>query len=175
MNQEMMPALGADSSERKMVEHPLVFTFQDTITGHGFQAAVTLNGRGLMVKEMDGKWWLYGVQPGAIAESGRTWQEAYLRFRQNYLAVLSQFAAEAASYVAFRRELKDFYAQTDGDLDRWERAVACVRSGHLVPDDFRELPRAKKEERLPALEVMQVQRRKLAPSLNPTASVKRAA
>ncbi len=44
--------------------HPMMFIFRDTISGNGFLAGITLSGRALMMEE-DGKWWMYGVRPGA--------------------------------------------------------------------------------------------------------------
>lgn len=173
MNQEARSALGGASSAQEMVEHPLIFTFQDTITGHGFQAGVKLHGRGLMVKESDGKWWLYGVRPGAITESGHTWEEAYLRFRRSYQELLNQFASEADSYGGFKKELTRFFNQTDSDAQRWDIALACVRAGNSVPRDFQKLPRAR--PKTPSLAVIQIQRRQLAPKINAADSLSQAA
>jgi hypothetical protein len=68
-------------------DHPIMITLQDTISGNGFLAKITLSGRTLMRQE-DDKWWMYGVRPAAIAESGCTVAEAFLRFRQAHKEVL---------------------------------------------------------------------------------------
>ena len=57
----------AESEDR----YPLMFTYRDVISGDGFLAGITLSGRALMIKEND-EWWMYGVRPGAIAETGKT-------------------------------------------------------------------------------------------------------
>ena len=49
------------------INHPIMLTLKDAISGQGFLAGITLSGRALMRHE-DGKWWMYGVRPGGIAE-----------------------------------------------------------------------------------------------------------
>jgi hypothetical protein len=69
---------------KELNEHPLMITLRDAISGDGFLAGITLSGRALMRKEDDGKWWMYGVRPAALAESGTTVEEAFLHFRGRY-------------------------------------------------------------------------------------------
>src|SRR5437899_788944 len=73
-------------------EHPIMITLQDAISGNGFLAGVTLSGRALMRKEDDGKWWMYGVRPAAIAESGNSPEDTFLRFRTRYKETLLDIA-----------------------------------------------------------------------------------
>src|ERR1700756_2007962 len=72
----------------KMPDYPMMFTVRDTVTGSGYLAGVTLSGNALLCREEDGKWWFYGVRPGAISECGTTPEEAFLRFRNTYKNLL---------------------------------------------------------------------------------------
>ncbi|MHB8525875.1 MAG: hypothetical protein ACYDD2_06940 [Candidatus Acidiferrales bacterium] len=133
-----------------MPDYPLMFTVRDTVSGNGFLAGVTLSGRALIRKEDDGKWWVYGVRPGAIAEVGNTPEEAFLRFRNTYKNVLFDAAEESVSYEAFREAVEQFYYQPDPDEEeRWEAAFKMVRAGGIVPDDgfISKLPKESPETR----------------------------
>lgn len=122
--------------------HPLMFTFRDVISGDGFLAGVTLSGRALMEFE-EGRWCIYGVRPGAIAESGVTPQEAFMRFRNRYKEVLFDIAEECRKFEAFKGEVERFYAQPDQDEERrWDNALTAIRSGKMSPEaPFSDLPR----------------------------------
>lgn len=114
------------------MHYPLLFSFRDAVSGQGFLAGVTTTGRALMVREEDGSWWIYGVRPGAIAEGGKTPEEAYLKFRNTYKAVLFDVAAEAPDYDAFRREVEAFFYQPDEQEEhRWEEAFRALRAGDV--------------------------------------------
>ena len=128
--------------------HPLLFTFRDTISGDGFLVGITLSGRALMVNE-DEKWWMYGVRPGAIAESGESPQEAFLRFRNRYKKVLFDVAGERRTFDAFKAEVERFFYEPDFEEERrWEDAVTKIRSCNLTPPPpFHDLPREKPERR----------------------------
>jgi hypothetical protein len=117
-----------------MANYPLMFTFRDAVSGNGFLAGVTLSGRALLVQEGEQDWCVYGVRPGAIAETGTTPQEAYLRFRNRYKDVLFDISAESNNFEAFKRETERFYYQPDAEEEqRWEEAVRTLRCGELVP------------------------------------------
>jgi hypothetical protein len=125
-----------------------MFTFRDAVSGEGFLAGITLSGRSLMVDE-DGKWWMYGVRPGALAEVGDTPQETFSAFRNRYKEVLFDIASECKDFEAFKREVERFFYEPDPEEERrWEDAVACIRSGNLVPPPaFSGLPREEPETR----------------------------
>ena len=74
-------------------EHPIMLTLQDSISGNGFLARITMSGRALMRQE-DGKWWMYGVRPAAIAASGDNIDEAFRQFRAAYWEILADMAQE---------------------------------------------------------------------------------
>lgn len=128
--------------------HPLMFTFRDAISGEGFLAGITLVGRSLMVEE-DGKWWMYGVRPGGIAESGEIPHETFLRFRNRYKEILFDIAGECRTFETFRQEIERFYYEPDTEEERrWEDAVNHIRSGNLSPPPpFSDLPREAPETR----------------------------
>jgi hypothetical protein len=128
--------------------HPLLFTFRDAISGDGFLVGITLSGRALMVEE-DKKWWMYGVRPGAIAESGGSAQEAFLRFRNRYKEVLFDIAGEHRTFEAFKKEVERFFYEPDFEEERrWEAAVNKIRSCNLEPPPpFSDLPREAPESR----------------------------
>jgi len=122
--------------------YPLIFTFRDDVDGEGFLARVTIRGRALMVDEGDG-WWLYGVEPGGMAESGGTPHEAYQRFRRAFTAVLFETAVDAKSFDDFESEIRRFARETDQEEEaRWLEVSAAIRSGEIVPEaPFDSLPR----------------------------------
>lgn len=109
-----------------MADYPVMFTVRDTVSGNGFLAGVTLTGRAIMSREEDGKWWVYGVRPAAIAESGETPQEAFMRFRNSYKNVLFDFAEGSDKYENFRESVEAFYHQPD----QQERIAGSGRSVH---------------------------------------------
>ena len=122
----------ADTAEERghmtqqMTCYPLIFTYRDAVSGNGFLAGVTVTGRALITRE-DGKWWMYGVRPAGIAETGNTPNETFLSFRQRYSAVLFDIAAEAETFEAFKEEVERFFQS----LKRWRRNYSKLP--HLSP------------------------------------------
>lgn len=115
-----------------MTAYPFLFTFRDLIAGKGFFANVTATGRVLLVEEDDGDWWLFGVQPGAIAGGDRERGVALNEFKKNYLSVLLDVAAEAGSFEEFAGEVKALFTQVnEPNASEWESALKLVRSGAL--------------------------------------------
>lgn len=121
--------------------HPLIFTFRDTISGDGFLVGITVSGRALMVQE-DARWWMYGVRPGAIAESGETPQEGFLRFRNRYTQILFDIASECRTFETLKQEVERFFYEPDRvEERRWEDALTAIRAGDFSPPPpFNELP-----------------------------------
>lgn len=128
--------------------HPLMFAFRDVITGDGFLAGITLSGRALMVQE-GGEWWMYGVRPGAISETGETPQELFLRFRNRYREILFDIAGECRDFGSFKQEVERFFYEPDSEEERrWEDAVTYIRSNNLAPPlPFSALPKEAPETR----------------------------
>ncbi|OFV97070.1 MAG: hypothetical protein A3H94_00885 [Acidobacteria bacterium RIFCSPLOWO2_02_FULL_60_20] len=136
---------------------PLLFTYQDTVAGQGFLAGITLSGRGLMVQENDGEWWMYGVRPGAIAESGQTPKETYLRFRNRYKEVLFDIANESSTFDEFKQEVERFFYQPDREEEqRWEDALKELRGGRQISEPFSKLPRQTPDERPSGVSVVRL-------------------
>ena len=116
------------------IHYPLLLTFRDAISGNGFLAGVTLYGRALMVSE-DDKWWMYGVRPGSIVESGNTPQETFSSFRERFRLTMFDIAEESANFEEFRASVESFYAQPDSfEENRWEEAFKAIRTGSVSPE-----------------------------------------
>jgi len=126
-------------------EHPIMLTLQDSISGNGFLARITMSGRTLMRKEEDGKWWMYGVRPAGIAASGVNIEEAFLRFRTRYKEILFDIAQESRKFEDFASAVERFFNETDADNEDerlWECALAAIRRGtSQPPTPFANLPR----------------------------------
>jgi hypothetical protein len=130
--------------------HPILITLRDTISGDGFLAGITLSGRALM-REEDGKWWMYGVRPAAIAESGVTIEEAFSRFRNRYKEVLFDIAAETSTFESFKAAVENFFYEADVDDEDerlWEEALKEIRASKCAPPSpFTNLPREAAESK----------------------------
>jgi hypothetical protein len=151
-----MCALINPKSGEKMPDYPVMFTVRDTVSGSGYLAGVTLSGRAVMCCEDDGKWWMYGVRPGAIAETGNTPEEVFLRFRNTYKNLLFDLAEQSSTYETFREAVEGFYYQPDdAEEERWQTAFKAIRSGEAVPEEgfFSKLPKQAPETRPTQLSV----------------------
>jgi hypothetical protein len=109
--------------------YPLLFTYRDTLFGPGFVVEVVTDGRALAVEETAGEFWVYGVNPGALAASGNSLAEAHAAFRSAYRQVLLDTAAAVQSYDEFKADVEWFFTDTDADLDAWSSAVQEDRGG----------------------------------------------
>jgi len=97
-----------------------------------------------MVEEEPEAWWMYGVEPGALAESGSTAPEAHSNFRDAFRRHLHDVAAGAPGLDEFRAELESFChdrGADDSDGDRWVAALTARRAGAEGPDPFDRLER----------------------------------
>jgi hypothetical protein len=128
------------------VAYPIIFTITDMVHATRFLAGVTACGRALMVREESGDWWLYGVEPGGLAESGDSPEGAYGRFAEAFRGILSDIALEVHDFASFSARVQAFFYESDpSDNARWERAVEDLRSGALKPE-----PTLTSQVRLPA-------------------------
>src|SRR3990167_2856067 len=106
-----------------MTKYPLLFTFRDKIEGRDFVAEVVAHGRVLAVEEQEG-WWMYGVQPGDLAESGTTVQEAVAAFRKAFAEILLDIAASATDFSSLRDEIHRWFAAVnEPTAHEWREAV----------------------------------------------------
>lgn len=126
------PAIGASV--------PLLFTYRDCLFGNGFVVEVkVVNGRALCVQESDG-FWMYGVNPGAMAASGDDASEAHTEFRQLFSSLLKDLAQEANSFEEFHGLVLEFFNDTNPGYEReWLKAVQAVRRAKI---DIEGVPRA---------------------------------
>jgi hypothetical protein len=127
---------------------PLIFTYRDAVSGNGFLAGVTVTGRAVITHE-DGQWWMYGVRPAGIAETGNTPNETFLSFRQRYSAVLFDIAADVESFEAFKEEVERFFYEADPrEEQRWSEAHNLMRSGEVtLAEPFSALKKESPESR----------------------------
>jgi hypothetical protein len=142
-----------------MTNYPVMFTFRDAVSGNGFLSGVTLGGRALIVHEKnDDLWWIYGVRPAAIAESGKTPLEAFANFRNTYKNVLFDFAEDAKTFDAFKRDVEQFYSESDHDEEaRWVAAFQAIRTGDAaIEPPFTEIPKASPEDRPSFISVLPI-------------------
>jgi hypothetical protein len=132
-----------------MTNYPVMFTFKDVVSGNGFLSGVMLSGRALMCKESDGKWWIYGVHPGGMAQFGESAMEAFSSFRASYKTVLFDIAEESSNFEEFEAEVQSFHNQCgEGEEARWETAVNALRDGTVIPEEpFSKLPKHAPESR----------------------------
>lgn len=120
------------SQERHAIAWPILFTHRGTILGNGFLAEIELKGRLIATPEVEGVW-LYGVNPGALAVSGRTLADANVELRNTLTRVFIDFAEDASTFDAFKTRVEQFFDETDSESVReWEDAVKCVRAGNVV-------------------------------------------
>src|SRR5438445_6252267 len=140
----------ADKGSLMTENHPIMITLRDIISGDGFLAGITLSGRALMRHE-DGKWWMYGVRPAAIAESGETIEEAFSRFRNRYKEVLVDLAQERTTFDAFKAAVEEFFYESDEDSEDerlWEETLKAIRTEKCdPPEPFANLPREAPESK----------------------------
>jgi hypothetical protein len=147
--------------------YPLIYTFRDDVRGRGFLAEVSVRGRARLVEEDDG-WWIYGVEPGGIAEGGSNPHEAYLQFRQAFREVLFDIAEEALGFEEFKRETERVVREVSEPEDAdWWKAVQLLRSGALsteapLVDSLRREPAENHSE----VAVEYLDREKLTPERN---------
>lgn len=115
---------------------PLFFNYSDLVVGRTFVAGVRMIAR--VLAEHDGeKWWLNGVHPGAITESGADVSTAALNFRNALRTIVFEFAAEADTYDSFRATVAKFFDDTDSSMKKdWDDARAAVRAGLVDEPGF---------------------------------------
>ena len=125
--------------EAIVVIYPLMFSFREDVNGRGYLARVSARGRALVVDEGD-QWWVYGVEPGAIAASGHSPVEACLEFERSFQKLLFDFAEDAPTFDSFKAEVSRFFHERDeGDEQRW-LACASVPIGTTVLEKLQVLP-----------------------------------
>lgn len=143
---------------------PLYFRFDHLVCGRGFLADVRLVGRATCTEEF-GATWIYGVNPGALAESGGDLTAAYAGFRNRLVGVLFDLAEESGSFAEFHERARSFFEATDADsVSEWEEARQAIRAGndpHGYPDLQREV-----QDLHPSVDIREVTPQAVSPELN---------
>lgn len=158
----------------ELKDHPIMITLQDSLSGNGFLARITMSGRTLVRHEDDGRWWMYGVRPAAIAASGENIDEAFRHFRASYWEILADMVRESATFEVFDAQVRRFFEENDSDNEderAWEAALASVRgSACQPPAPFSNLPRQSPDQNPSFIKVERVDAKandiRLAPSEN---------
>lgn len=78
---------------------------------------------------------MYGVQPGDVAESGTTVQEAVAAFRKAFAEILLDIAASATDFSSLRDEIHRWFAAVNElTAHEWREAVEEVRAGRVTAE-----------------------------------------
>jgi hypothetical protein len=120
---------------------PLLFTYRDCLFGNGFAVEVeAAYGRALCVRESDG-FWMYGVNPGAMAAFGDDADAAHAEFRKVFADILKDLAAESSSLETFRSLVEEFFMDTNpGHEKDWHKAVEAVRRNEVTVEGLPKAP-----------------------------------
>lgn len=131
------------------IHYPFMFEFREVVSGNGFLSSVKIaGGRALMLQE-DGEWWMYGVYPAGIAETGATPNECFLRFMERIKATLVDIAVEARTFEEFFGITHKFLTETSPEeASRWNEAQQKLRTGKVEPEG--ELSKVPKEPPRPS-------------------------
>jgi hypothetical protein len=117
-----------------MTHYPLLFARREKVEGNGFIARVAVSGRVLLTDE-DGEFWVEGINPGGIAASGSSANEALAQFCLDFLAVLFDIASDARNFDHFREQVQRFFNDaSEPALKEWEEAVQQVKAGRVDAD-----------------------------------------
>lgn len=110
-------------------KYPLLFDYNEVLSGFGKAIAIHLKGRALVSEEGDG-WWISGVNPGGVAGGGLSFSSAFSDFRRRIKALCIDFLSESQDFDSFKRELELFFNEEDTvSPSEWEDAREAVRSG----------------------------------------------
>ncbi len=118
---------------------PLLFSFRQVVFGDGFVAGVSMSGRALLEEGgPDGEFWISGVAPVGFAGGGADRGIAFTEFRNAWVTVLFDIAAESSSFDEFRTACAEFLnATTPGTTAGWDAALAEVRQKNYVDPTLR--------------------------------------
>ena len=124
--------------------YPLLFTVQVPVEGRNYIAGVEMRGGAVVtIEDDDGAevFLAHGLQPGGIAGTGGTLLDAYADLRRGIELVLDDIADEASNFAAFRREVEEFFTDTDPWAEKtFQAARKDVAAGKIQSD----LPRVAK-------------------------------
>jgi hypothetical protein len=123
-----------------MNQLPLFFSFAQPVFGNGFVAGVHMNGCALMESE-GSEIWISGVAPVGITAGGSDRGSAFAAFRNAWISVLFDIAAESSTFEDFRRSCASFLeARVETLTQEWQRAVDEVRRTKYVDPTLKNEP-----------------------------------
>lgn len=112
---------------------PLYFDLRVVVAGDSWVASVGIRGR-ITCEEEFGSTWMYGVNPGGLAENGEDLESAGVNFRRALTEIIGDSARQAADFGEFRADIGEFLLGTTEDLvDEWVAARQRIRTGS-APD-----------------------------------------
>lgn len=133
---ETMSSAQADSTPVPVQHWPLLFAYRDRLYGSGYLMEISVRGRALCVKYDDGQVWMYGVNPGGIAEHGGNLEAAHMAFRRAFTAALIDIANDVSSFDEFKSAVQSFVYEANNAVEaEWQEAVRAVRAGKIRPED----------------------------------------
>ena len=121
-----------------MATFPLLFQFQGALIGRGFVAEIEVTGsRVLAAFETGGDVWLYGVNPGGLAENGDSLGDAYAHFRKAVYEALIDMAKDSRTFAELKARVEAFFVTTNepAEVD-WKAALARIRETRETLDDL---------------------------------------
>lgn len=120
---------------------PLLFSFRQVVFGDGFVAGVSMEGRALLEEDGPDGPWISGVAPVGFAAGGVDRSDAFTEFRNAWITVLFDIAAEARSFDAFKQSCTEFLNSTEPTLSaEWDAALLKVRATNYVDPTMRREP-----------------------------------
>lgn len=144
-----------------MMNYPLVIDFHGVYIGRGFIAEVTATGRLLAAQDAH-DWWLYGVNPGAVAEVGATLEDAHLALRAALGEIIIDISKTSESFETFRARVREFFLTVNAPTaSEWDQALTRIRS---TQERLESLP--VKRAVAPAVDVVEKQLAQLQPDNN---------
>lgn len=113
------------------VRYPIYCDYKEMLLGKKFVAGIEVRARVLAEPESDGLW-IYGVTPGAIAESGVDLHAAIRAFRRRLKLALIDMVNESKDFESFRAQVVTFFNDVDETTEaEWDEARQRVRSSKL--------------------------------------------
>lgn len=114
-----------------MQKLPLYLDLLGVVEGDGFIAVLRMRGRVTGMPEF-GSYWIYGVNPGGLAQNGDDLASARANFRRAVMEVLFDLADRASDFAGFRDAVRSFLAGTDDDItEEWVEARRRIRAGPI--------------------------------------------
>jgi predicted RNase H-like HicB family nuclease len=118
---------------------PILFTYRELVAGNGFLVGVETAGRAIVEESEDGRFWVFGVNPGCLSSDGDTRDEALSEFKQRWVAILNSVACDAKSLPDFMAEVQSLFS-SESDVGWWDAAVSAVHEGGITVDWCRSMP-----------------------------------